>query len=200
MSELVVFGQVGGWLVDCITRINHDFKFHSVLYKFSSNKLSSQNQQGNICLCQNKMSNQVLKTNKHTKTEAAHGMSCFYTCFDRVFYGFWGACVCLVSLKSGQQNIQCCQYLQRSGHLCFFIGCNLQDIDFCLCSFVEIHKVLCCDPFVVLKAHPIPSENLTHDCDVPIHVHLTVLCASSKAGHPHSPPGEHALPLIRVAG
>lgn len=66
-------------------------------------------------------------------------------------------------------------------------------------SFVEIQKILCCYPFTVLSAHPIPSENWTHNYDVPIHAHLTAICASSKAGHPYTPPGEDALPLVRVA-
>jgi len=37
------------------------------------------------------------------------------------------------------------------------------------------------------------------NCDVPIQVHLTALCASSKAGHPHTLPGGDDLLLIRVA-
>lgn len=68
-----------------------------------------------------------------------------------------------------------------------------------LCSLVKIQKILCCCPFTVLSACPTPSENSAHNYYVPIHVHLTALRASSKAGPPHTLPGGDAHPLIRVA-
>lgn len=52
---------------------------------------------------------------------------------------------------------------------------------------------------MVLSAHLTLSENLTHNCDVPIHVHLIALCESSKAGHPYALPGGDAFPFIRVS-
>lgn len=111
-----------------------------------------------------------------------------YICFDSAFYVFWVVWVCLISLKN-VNRIASVLNIYNILVICASSLAAICSLDFCLCSLVEIHKILC---------REYPFRYLTCDCNAPIHVHLTVLCALSKAGHPPTPPGEHALPIIRA--